>query len=68
MQVIKCDRCGKTFSFLEEAKNCSFSEEYWRLDIHYDHHPFPATKLDICDSCKKSLYNWLKGYSYYEKK
>lgn len=68
MKVTKCDKCGKTFSLLDEAKYYSPSDEYWRLDIYYDHHPYPATKLDLCNNCKKSLYSWLKGSVYYEKK
>lgn len=61
MQVTKCDRCGKVFSYLEDAKTYDFSEQYWRYDVIYDAHPYPAEKCDLCNDCKKNLYKWIKG-------
>ena len=69
MQVTKCDRCGKVFSPIEDAiKNCDPRKKYWRYDIYFDAHPYPQEKYDLCDDCKKDLYNWIIGAGKYEKK
>lgn len=68
MKVTKCNRCGKVFSILEEAKHCSFRDTYWRYDIYFDAHPYPSEKCDLCLDCKKALYKWMTGVDVDEKK
>ena len=61
MLVTKCDRCGRVFSYLVDAKTYNLNEQYWRYEIYFDAHPYPAEKCDLCSDCKKDLYKWIKG-------
>lgn len=60
MRATKCDRCGYVFTLPEVMNNISYKDEYWRLSIHRDNHPYPEETLDLCPDCQKELLTWLK--------
>lgn len=68
MKATKCDRCGKVFSLLEDAKYCSPYDKDWRYDVYFDAHPYPSERCDLCLDCKKALYKWMTGVDTDEKK
>ena len=56
MTARQCDRCGALYS--DNINDYTDTKEA-RLDVVKDCHPYPEIRLDLCDKCKKSLYNWL---------
>lgn len=68
MKVNKCDRCGRIISLDDGMDLYDAKKHWWRYDIEYDAHPYPAEKLDLCINCKKDLYKWIKGVDKYAEK
>lgn len=55
----KCDRCGAFFegnTFAEE----DFKSGWWRYSLMRDNHPYSEERLDLCNECKKALYEWYR--------
>ena len=61
MKINKCDKCGKSYDSMEEAKEISLHEDNWRYSIVRDNYPYPESKVDLCLDCRKKLAEWLKG-------
>lgn len=56
----RCDRCGACYDIFP-PEDCTLSSEWWRYDIVKDCHPYSEIRIDLCPSCRKNLYDWLKG-------
>ena len=55
MKTIKCDKCGK------EINRHPLQQARFPIIIIYVNEGFGAREIDLCNSCEKDLYEWLKG-------
>ncbi len=50
-RAYKCDRCGNLYE-RETPRRI--------VEIEIDLHPYPAERLELCDTCQNELLEWLK--------
>ena len=54
-----CERCENVFDPYKDI-NYNNKDNSWRIIVHYDYHPYPEQKINLCPKCQKELFDWLK--------